>query len=132
MPSPTQHFGAFAEAEAERALVTAGYRIVERNWRGGGSEIDRIAWHGDVLVFVEIRARRTDEHGSPAETVRGTKQSHLVRGAATYVMPVHPMPVIRFDVVSVVVEVGGAAQVEVIAGAFDADPTGRRRDVPLL
>src|SRR5205823_1728864 len=78
MPSPSQRWGAAHEEMAEARLVREGYRIVERNWRGGGGEVDRIAWSGEVLCFVEVRARSTASFGSPAETVDHTKQRKVV------------------------------------------------------
>lgn len=132
MPSPTQVRGAEAERLAERSLATAGYRIVERNWRGGGGEIDRIAWHGAVLVFVEIRARASEVFGDPAETVRAPKQRKLVQAACAYAVRLEPMPALRFDVVSVLIARDQPPRVQIIADAFDADPTGRSRHIPLL
>lgn len=121
MPSPTQRLGAQEEARAERALCRAGYVIEHRNWRGGGGEIDRIAWDEQTLVFVEVRARRAGSHGDPAETVGRGKQRHLIRAAATYLMRFgdRDMPTVRFDVVSVVTD-----RITIIRDAFEVEPAG--------
>lgn len=121
MPSPTQAWGADKEADAERALVRAGYHIVERNWRGAGAEIDRIAWQDDVLCIVEIRARETDACGTPAETIGRSKQRHLIRGAMAYLAARFAPgrePMVRFDVVSIVDRRFGPRSIEIIADAF--------------
>lgn len=120
VPSPTQSFGATQEALAERALSDAGYVIVDRNWRGGGGEIDRVAWDGDTLCFVEVRARSRVDFGRPAETVDRRKQRKVIRAARAYLMGFVVWPMVRFDVVSVVVAEDGEREVELVQNAFDA------------
>lgn len=51
--------GARAERRAARMLRRRGYRIVERNVLAGPGEIDVVAVKDRVVVFVEVRARRT-------------------------------------------------------------------------
>src|SRR6185295_10596464 len=59
--------GRRAEDLAHRFLRRRGMTIVARNYRPpfGGGEIDLIAWHGDRLVFVEVKSRATGEFGAP-------------------------------------------------------------------
>jgi putative endonuclease len=120
MPSPSQKWGFEKEAVAEEALVRRGYTIVARNWRGGGGEIDRIAWNEGVLCFVEVRARSSASFGLPADTVRWNKQRKLVRAAAMYLARFSPgtRPIVRFDVVSIVASRGQVQELEVIKDAF--------------
>ena len=75
--------GASAETAATRLLVDAGYRIVERNFRCKAGELDIVARDGEVLVFVEVRSRSDDEHGSAVEMIRRGKQRRVAR-VATY------------------------------------------------
>jgi putative endonuclease len=127
MPSPTQLRGARLEAAAEAALERAGYRIIERNWRGGGGEIDRVAWDGEVLALIEIRSRASAAFGEPAETVRPPKQGRLIKAAMAYFARFAPAdrPMARFDVVSVLaIEGQGEPSISVIKNAFDASRAG--------
>ncbi len=121
MPSPTQRWGLRLEHEAALFLTARGYRIVTRNFRGGGAEIDLIAWDGDVLCFVEVRARRSERYGDPAETVVWSKQRHLVRAAQSYLQRWRRWPMVRFDVVSVIAPVDGVRRFSLIQNAFEAD-----------
>lgn len=117
-PSTTD-LGQRAEAEGERYLVEQGYRIVERNFRVRGGEIDRIAWDGPVLVFVEIRTRGRDQWGGPEETVGPRKQRRLVLAARHYLARRHPDPPhCRFDVLTRLGE-SGAGSWELFQGAFE-------------
>jgi putative endonuclease len=81
-----------------------GFEIMERNHRSKHGEIDLIARRGRVLVFCEVKTRRTDVWGIPAEAVNHRKQSRLRLVAAVWLAehPVGPVEV-RFDVVSVIV-----------------------------
>lgn len=94
--------GVSAETQATRVLVEAGYRIVERNFRCKAGELDIIARDGEVLVFVEVRSRSDDEHGSAAEMIRPTKQRRVARVATYYLATVEAVfEECRFDIVAI-------------------------------
>jgi putative endonuclease len=94
--------GASAEADAAQLLIAAGYRIVERNFRCKAGELDIIARDGDVLVFVEVRSRSDDEHGTAAEMIGRTKQHRVVRVARCYLAARAPaFDECRFDIVAI-------------------------------
>ena len=121
MPSPTQRWGLLLERETELYLVRLGYRIVGRNFRGGGGELDIIAWDGPVLCFVEVRGRRTAAHGEPALTVTRAKRRKLIRAAQAYLVRWPRWPMVRFDVVGVVAPSQGPRRFRLFRNAFDAD-----------
>lgn len=77
-------FGRESEAAAERFLTRTGYRIVTRNYRCAGAEIDMIAYDGPTLVFVEVKARRSQRFGSAPESVDRKKQRQLTKAALSY------------------------------------------------
>jgi len=110
--------GAKGERLAVRRLRRNGYRIVARNFRAAGAEIDAIAWDGDTLVFVEVKTRIGLGAGSPEESVHGLKQNHIRRAAALFArahaMEERPM---RFDVVAVS-RPDGRWRLEIIKDAF--------------
>ena len=114
--------GILAETLAALLYRLKGYRIVARNWRGGGGEIDRIAWDGAVLCFVEVRARRVATFGTPADTVDGRKQRKIVRAAVAYMtrFPSRATPSVRFDVVGILGTTGPPCSVTIFRNAFDA------------
>jgi len=94
--------GASAEVVAARLLAAAGYQIVERNFRCKVGELDIVARDGDVLVFVEVRSRSDDEHGSAVEMIRRTKQRRVARVAAYYLATTAPVfEQCRFDIVAI-------------------------------
>ncbi len=102
-------------------LGKRGMRVVERNFRTRGGEIDIIARDGDVLAFVEVRFREEDGHGLPEESVGPGKRGKIVKAARAYLATVSPdsWREARFDVAAV--EGGGdAPAIRYYPGAFDA------------
>ncbi len=76
--------GRAAEAAACVYLAGLGFKIIDRNFRGGHGEIDIIAWDEGVLVFVEVRARNNEDHGTPLETITPQKVSRVISAARIY------------------------------------------------
>jgi putative endonuclease len=95
-----------------------GFEVVERNYRAGRGEIDLVARRGDVLVFCEVKTRRHDEWGLPAEAVDRAKQARLRKLASAWMAERRPGCVdVRFDVVSVIAR-GQRVEVTHIPDAF--------------
>lgn len=94
--------GRVNERRAEEALVRRGYRIVERNFRGRMGELDLVAYDGDILVFVEVRSRRSSEHGGALAALTPAKLRQVARVAALYLAARRPtFSTCRFDVVAI-------------------------------
>ena len=98
--------------------AASGYVVVARNWRVRAGEIDVIVQRGSTLVFCEVKTRRSDRFGSPAEAVTARKQARL-RGLAREWLAAHRVraEVLRFDVAAVRPN-GRGWDVDVIEGAF--------------
>ena len=100
--STTRSKGTAVELEAEKFLQKKGLRKVTRNYLIKGGEIDLIMRDGEVLVFIEVRYRQSEAHGSGAETVTYQKQRRLRRAALHYLQKHYGNrePDCRFDVIS--------------------------------
>ena len=86
-------------------LRKRGYRIQETNFRCPEGEIDIVARHGDSLVFIEVRTRRSRQFGSPEESITPTKMERLRAVAARYRQAHDNLPPSwRIDVVVVEVD----------------------------
>jgi putative endonuclease len=111
--------GAFGERLAAAHLEAKGYRIRARNFRCREGEIDIVAEDGDCLVFVEVRTRRGDAFGSPAESVTLAKERRLLTVARAYLQEHADVPPNqRIDVVGVELSRGRLLAVEHIEGAI--------------
>ncbi len=111
-------FGRRGERDAERYLRRRGYRILERNFRAAGAEIDLIAAESGVLVFIEVKARRGVGAGTPQEAVDERKQRRIRRAAEIYAARARAQDSpTRFDVVAIMMD-GGKAQIELLKDAF--------------
>lgn len=89
--------GAAAEALAAQFLQARGIRIVERNYRCRGGEIDIIAREGSTLVFVEVRLRRGNAFGGAAASITPAKRKRLSFAARHYLGRLGREPPCRFD-----------------------------------
>ena len=114
-----QLLGIVGENLAARELASRGYAILERRYRTEYGEIDIVAQDGEVLVFVEVRAKASGEFGSAAESVTDAKKRRVARMAADYLTrhDVRDRPC-RFDVVAVDDALSDSPQVTVYPDAF--------------
>lgn len=111
--------GTFGESVAVRALKNAGYKILDINYRCKLGEIDVIAREGGTLVFVEVKARRSNRFGNPKMAVTQKKQRKVSMVALEYLKRNGISDEkARFDVVAVSLR-SSQPDVEIIRNAFD-------------
>lgn len=78
--------GLQAEELAARFLTRHGLRVIERNYRCRGGEIDLVCRDGRTLVFVEVRYRQHRSHGGAAGSITAGKQGRIVLAARHYLV----------------------------------------------
>ncbi len=121
--SKTSEIGQIGEDLAAKFLVRRKFRLicsnfkasVGRNIRGAAvtGEIDLIALDGDVLCFVEVKTRSSDEFASPLSAVDLRKQRQITRTARIYRKIFNLQNIkIRFDVVSIVLNEKNPPKIE--------------------
>jgi putative endonuclease len=113
--------GALGESIAAAHLKRLGYTISERNFRTREGEIDIIAEKDGVLVFVEVRARRSRACGTPEESITPRKKERLISLADAYMEGRDGLPdAWRIDVVALELGRDGEVQrIDVIENATD-------------
>jgi len=89
------------ESLAAAFLERQGLKILERNYRCRFGEIDLVAASGAVLVFVEVRARRSDDYGGAAASITASKRRRLVATARHYLADRGSERACRFDAILV-------------------------------
>ncbi|WP_370855808.1 YraN family protein [Pandoraea communis] len=96
----SNQLGESFEGRAQTLLERRGWRLVARNYRCRGGEIDLIMRdRAGVLVFVEVRARSRSDFGGAAESITRTKRRRLALAARHYLLR-RPAARCRFDVVA--------------------------------
>jgi putative endonuclease len=93
--------GLVAEAMAAWMLRLKGYRVLAMRYRTPLGEIDIVARRGDVLAFVEVKARPSLEAGLEAIAAEGYRR---IEAAADLYLSRHPQFInftLRFDLVVV-------------------------------
>jgi putative endonuclease len=91
----------WSETLAKRYLVSRGCRLLAENYTVRGGELDLVVEEGGVIVFVEVRQRRSNRYGSAAESIGSHKIARLRRAALHYLVTRYgrdDLPV-RFDAI---------------------------------
>lgn len=131
-PSATSLTGAKGETLAKDFLEKSGFRIalanfktpVGRNRRGAviTGEIDLIAYEADVLCFVEVKTRSSDDFVSPLAAVDLRKQRQIIRTARIYRKIFHiNRAKFRYDVVSIVLDEKKQTKIELFRNFFSEE-----------
>jgi putative endonuclease len=125
MTAQRQRIGRTAEALVATRLTQAGWRLLERNARTRFGELDIVAFDGDALVFVEVKAGRAGARFGPERPVLAVdrrKQLRIRRLATAWMAERRDAPryvQIRFDAVGITFDrAGRLVDVEHIEGAF--------------
>ena len=113
--------GKWGEELAAKYLEQKGYVIRDRDWRQGKLDLDivAVADDGETVVFVEVKARKTNAFGQPEQAVDAKKIKRLARAADSYVKSLGVSAPLRFDIVSIIGDQEGAQTIEHIVDAFN-------------
>ncbi len=115
--------GNIGEEAAVITLKKQGYKIIERNYRTKMGEIDIIARDGEYTVFVEVRLRKSNAFGTPADTIDERKQQKIIKTAQLYAVKndIYDTPM-RFDAVLINADTDGEKlinkEIQIIKDAF--------------
>lgn len=119
MSDPRRVVGQQGEDAAAAWYEAAGYEILDRNWRVREGELDLVVADAGTVVFCEVKTRRGDAFGLPAEAVTARKQQRLRVLARQWLSAHAPSSaLLRFDVAAVLPDGHGGWAVEVFTDAF--------------
>lgn len=94
--------GLLGESAAKKYLKQQGLKFLAANFRSPRGEIDLVFRDGDCLVFVEVKARSSEEWSRPAAAVNAERRRRLSLCALDYLRLLkNPQVKIRFDIVEV-------------------------------
>ncbi|MDI9480597.1 MAG: YraN family protein [Syntrophomonadaceae bacterium] len=97
-----KQIGKQGEDIAVRYLEQQGYRILNRNYHSRYGEIDVICERQRVIIFVEVKTRRSESYGTAEEAVTRVKQQRLRKTALQFLQQENrPFKDIQFDVIAV-------------------------------
>lgn len=106
--------GRWGEDLAARHYRRCGYEVIDRNWSCSIGEIDLVLRRDHLVVFCEVKTRRTPSHGGPLAAVDGRKRTRLRRLAAAWLAEHSVRGVdVRFDVAAVT-----GVRLEIVESAF--------------
>jgi ribonuclease HII len=81
----TTSIGRQAEDAAALYLKQKGYKIIDQNWRTRWCEIDIVAKKDNIVIFVEVKYRKSDDFGGGLEYITPKKQKQMVFAAEFWV-----------------------------------------------
>lgn len=111
--------GRLGERAARKHLQQLGLKFLTANFRSKRGEIDLVVRDGDCLVFVEVKARSSEDWTRPAAAVDARKRRLLSQTALDYLRLLKNPPVkLRFDIVEVLLEDGAVREVRHLPNTF--------------
>ena len=111
--------GRWGEVIAARHLVQAGWIILDRNFRAGRKEVDIVARQDGMVIFVEVKTRRSLGCGHPLEAITHKKRREIAE-VARHWLSRNPGAAqsVRFDAISVLAAERSAPLVEHLTDAW--------------
>ncbi|MCJ8313631.1 MAG: YraN family protein [Saccharospirillaceae bacterium] len=101
-PFFNQSSGAQSELIALKYLSKQGLKLKKSNFSCKMGEIDLIMWDKDVLTFIEVKMRSTNDYGGALMSVTFKKQQRIKKAALFYLKQYKSNPPqCRFDVVAI-------------------------------
>lgn len=101
MKTAAQQAGASGERLAARFLEEKGYQILCQNYRYRRAEIDLIARKEQLLIFVEVKTRKSSSFGLPEEFVDDKQAALIIQAADHYIFENNWQGNIRFDIIAI-------------------------------
>ncbi|MCD6330499.1 MAG: YraN family protein [Candidatus Cloacimonetes bacterium] len=93
-------FATFGEDTAVQFLKDRNYTIIERNYHSPYGEIDIICSKDGVLVFVEVKARRSHSFGEALDAVTESKRQKIIKTTYHYIAKQGIELPVRFDIIT--------------------------------
>jgi putative endonuclease len=127
VPAPVHlQRGRLGERVARAYLQRLGLKFLVANFRSERGEIDLIFRDRDCLVFVEVKARSSEEWGRPAAAIDRERRLRLTHCALDYLRRLRNPPIkTRFDVVEVLLRDGEVSEVRHLPNTFPMSPPHR-------
>jgi putative endonuclease len=111
--------GESGERAAKKFLQQAGLKFLTANFRSPRGEIDLVFRDADCLVFVEVKARSSEEWTRPAAAVDARKRKLLSQTALDYLKLLkNPAVKFRFDIVEVLLAEDGIREIRHLPNTF--------------
>lgn len=119
--------GKYGETLAINYLKKNGYKVVGKNYRSPFGEIDIIALDKDILVFIEVKTKKSNRFIPPELSVNKKKQGKIIKGALHYIQRRgESFDQYRFDVIAInTSEENGEREIKLYKDAFQVPSNTR-------
>ena len=96
-----KRLGKAGENKAVRYLKRNGYKILERGYKNPFGEVDIIASKDEVVAFVEVKTRLSENYGAPSEAVGIKRREKYIKAAQYYFYGRQIEVTVRFDIIEI-------------------------------
>ena len=96
-----KQLGESGENKAVRYLKDNGYKILERGYKNPFGEVDIIAAKDDVVAFIEVKTRLSENYGAPSEAVDRRRRNKYIQAAKYYFYGKQIEVTVRFDIIEI-------------------------------
>ena len=96
-----KNLGEAGEKRAVKYLKSSGYKILERNYKNPFGEVDIIASKEDVVAFIEVKTRLSENYGAPSEAVGRSRKNRYIQAAKYYFYGKEIDKTVRFDIIEI-------------------------------
>ena len=101
MKATNRQKGSWGEKMAAEFLEKKGHTVLEKNYRYRRNEIDLITEDSGILVFTEVKLRKSTLFGTPETFVNASQTSRITEAADHYLHEVNWNGNIRFDIIAI-------------------------------
>lgn len=115
--SNSYYLGKNYEDVATEFLLSQGYSILTRNYRTKFGEIDIIAFYENILIFIEVKARKQSSLYRGIFAVDSKKQNKIIKTAEIYLYKNKITNNCRFDVIEIT-DIKGRYEIKHYKNAF--------------
>ena len=121
VPMRNQRTGARGEEIARDYLRRKGYDILETNWSTVRGELDIVASRAGILVFVEVKTRRSPDPEAALQGISALKRERVIETAYQYLQDrdIAEDSDWRIDVIAVALNERGPPRIDHVEDAFD-------------
>lgn len=99
-----KEIGNWGENLAKNFLIERQYSILASNWSHNNTEIDIICRKNNIIIFVEVKTRKSIQFGLPESFVDTKKKEQMIFGASEYCHQIGHEWEIRFDIITICYE----------------------------
>lgn len=113
-----KNFGKLAENYVLNFFLQKNFTLISKNYRYKKFEIDIILKKNDLILFIEVKARKNNKYGNPEEFLSESQKNRIHLAAENFLFETKWEKNIRFDIASIFLDENKNFILEIFEDAF--------------